>query len=294
MDSLEGFTRRRLASEGTELCVAVGGPEDAPPVCLLHGFPETHLMWHRVAPVLARRFRVVCPDLRGYGDSGKPQGGPGHVNYSKRAMALDVVELMGMLGHDRFRLVGHDRGARVSHRLAIDHPDRVEKLVLMDIVPSSTVYGTVNQQVATAYFHWFFLIQRTPLPERYLGLDPETFLRAFLRGLGPTADAFPEAVLREYLRVLREPAAIHAMCEDYRAGATIDLAHEAEDKAEGRRIAAPTLILWGSRGLVGKAYDVMAVWREICADARGRALDCGHFLPEEDPDGTLAALEGFL
>lgn len=289
---LEGFTRRRLATKGAEINVAVGG--EGPPLALLHGFPETHLMWHRVAPALAKRFTVVCPDLRGYGDSGKPPGGEGHANYSKRAMALDVVEVMAMLGHDRFRLAGHDRGARVAHRLAVDHPDRVEKLVLMDIVPSGTVYGTVNQLVATVYFHWFFLIQRAPFPERYIGLDPETFLRAFLRGLGPTGDAFPETVVQEYLRVLRDPAAIHAMCEDYRAGATVDLAHEAEDRKLGRRIAAPTLILWGRRGLVGTAYDVMAVWWEICADVRGGALDCGHFLPEEDPAGTLAALEAFL
>ena len=293
----DGFARRRVAASGAEISLVTGG--EGPPLLLLHGFPETHLMWHRVAPALAERFTVVAPDLRGYGDSGKPQntggqGGGDHAAYSKRAMAQDMVEVMEALGHRRFRLAAHDRGARVAHRLALDHPDRVEKLCLMDIVPSSVVYGTVTKQVATAYWHWFFLIQPQPLPEHYIGLDPEFLVRAALRGLSPGAEPVPDAVLADYCRCFRDPATIHAVCEDYRAGATIDLAHEAEDEAAGRRIACPTLFLWGSRGLVGRAYDPLAVWGRICTDLRGEALDCGHFLPEERPAEVLRALEGFL
>lgn len=292
---LQDFVSGTAAGDGTDIAYAVGG--SGPPLVMLHGFPQTHLMWHKVAPHLARRFNVVLPDLRGYGRSGKPATAPDlppHAAYAKRAMAADVVALMEGLGHERFRLVGHDRGARVAHRLAMDHPEGVERLCLMDIVPTRHFYDTVTQATATAYFHWFFLIQPAPFPERYLGHDPEFFLRAFLRGLGPTGDAFPETVIQEYLKPLRDPATIHALCEDYRAGATLDHRHEGEDAAAGRRIACPTLLLWGARGLVGRAYDPMEVWRPLCADLRGQALPCGHFLPEEDPDGTLAALEAFL
>ncbi|HYC04028.1 MAG TPA: alpha/beta hydrolase [Azospirillaceae bacterium] len=289
---MDGFAYRRIATSGTEINLAVGG--EGPPLLLLHGFPETHLMWHRVAPKLAERFTVVAPDLRGYGDSGKPAGGGDHADYAKRAMALDMVEVMAALGHERFRLVAHDRGARVAHRLAIDHPERVEKLCLMDIIPGSVVYGTVTRQVASAYWHWFFLIQPAPFPEHFIGLDPDYLVRSALRALSPGADPVPPEVLAEYLRVFRDPATIHAVCEDYRAGASIDCRHEEEDRTAGRRIACPTLVLWGSKGLVGRAYDPLKVWGEVCADLRGAALDCGHFLPEEAPDAVLAALDGFL
>jgi haloacetate dehalogenase len=299
MALLDGFTHHRIATGTVDIHVAQGG--EGPPLLLLHGFPETHAMWRTVAPDLAQRYTVVAADLRGYGDSDKPAdpGDTEHALYSKRAMAADMVAVMAALGHTRFRLAAHDRGARVAQRLALEHPERVERLCLMDIVPGSVVYGTVDQRVATAYWHWFFLIQPAPFPERLLGLDPDFALTSALRGLSPHAargesSPFPPAVVAEYLRCFRDPATLHAMCEDYRAGAGIDLAHEAEDRRLGRRIQCPTLVLWGRQGLVGRAYDPLAVWGEVCRDLKGESLDCGHFLPEERPQDVLRALLDFM
>ena len=286
----EGFRREFIQANGVDIHAVVGG--EGPPLLLLHGYPQCHVMWHKIAPALAERFTVVAADLRGYGDSGKPEGGAGHAAYSKRAMAQDQVEVMETLGFERFALVGHDRGARVSHRLALDHPERVERMALLDIAPTLTVFETVDQTVATVYYHWFFLIQPNGLPERLIGYDPDDYLRRKLTAWGAADDAFTDQAMAEYLRCFRDPATIHASCEDYRAAASIDLEHDRADA--DNRIACPLLVLWGAKGLVGRRYDVLGVWREKADSVSGQAIDCGHFLPEEKPDETLAALLDFL
>jgi haloacetate dehalogenase len=247
-------------------------------------------MWHRVAPVLAEQFTVVCPDLRGYGASSKPASDPAHAAYSKRATAQDLVEVMAELGHERFLLAGHDRGGRVAHRLALDHPERVRKLALLDIIPTYDVFHAVDQKVATGTYHWFFLIQPAPFPETLIGHDPDFFLRWHLRAWSAGRDDFfaPEAVAA-YVDAFRDPATVHATCEDYRAGATIDLEHDAADR--DRRIACPLLVLWGEKG---KPQDLAAIWRDRGTEVTGRALPAGHFLAEEVPAETAAALAEFF
>ena len=286
----EGFRREFIQANGVEIHAVIGG--EGPPLLLLHGYPQTHVIWHKIAPALAERFTVVATDLRGYGDSAKPPGGPGHEAYSKREMAADQVEAMAALGFERFALVGHDRGARVSHRLALDHPKRVERVAVLDIAPTRTVFETVDQTVATVYYHWFFLIQPNGLPEKLIGTDPDDFLQRKLTAWGADEDAFTDEAVAEYKRCFRDPAAIHGSCEDYRAAASIDLEHDRAD--EDARIGCPLLVLWGERGLVGRRYDVLNVWREKADDVRGQGIDCGHFLPEEKPQETLAALQEFL
>ena len=290
---LAGFVRRDVDASGARIHLAVAG--SGPPVLLLHGHPQTHLTWYRVAPRLVDAgFTVVAADLRGYGDSSKPPGGPDHAGYSKRAMARDQVEVMRALGFERFAVVGHDRGGRVAHRMALDHPGAVERLAVIDIAPTATMYARTDKEFATRYFWWFFLIQPFDLPERLIGLDPEYFLRRHLAGQTRPPGAASEAILQEYLRCYRDPATLHAICEDYRASASIDLEHDAADAAAGHRVAAPLLALWGARGTVGALYDVLETWREVAVDVRGRALDCGHTLQEELPDETAAELVGFL
>jgi haloacetate dehalogenase len=288
----DGFRSQRLSTGGPAIHARIGG--DGPPVLLLHGYPQSHVMWHRIAPKLAERFTVVCPDLRGYGDSGKPPGDPEHAVYAKRSMARDQVEAMAALGFERFALVGHDRGARVAHRLCLDHPERVERVALLDIVPTLTVFETAGQAVATGYYHWFFLIQPNGLPEHLIGLDPDYFLdRKLAHWSGAGAQFHPDAVA-EYKRCFRDTACIHATCEDYRAAASIDLAHDRDDRDRGRKVACPMLVLWGLKGFMERHYDVLATWREKAEDVRGHALPCGHFLAEEAPEETLAALLPFL
>ena len=283
-----GFQRRRIQTSGATIHTLVGG--NGPPLLLIHGYPQTHVEWHKIAPRLAERFRVVLTDLRGYGDSSKPEDGDGHANYSKRAMALDQLEVMRALGHDRFAVVGHDRGARVGWRLAVEHPDRISRLAVLDIVPLP--YSTMSREFATQYFHWFFLIQPAPFPETLIGNNAEFYLRSrFLRPSAGTGGITNEA-FAEYLRCFKDPATIHATCEDYRAGATIDLEHSNADGA--RRVTCPLLVLWGERGTVGRLYDVMKIWREHATNVMGAALPAGHFLPEEVPDQTLSALFSFL
>ena len=284
------FESRRLRVNDTEIFLRRGG--SGPPLLLLHGYPQTHAMWHPVASLLSERFTVICPDLRGYGDSGKPPSDQDHAPYSKRMMAADQVSVMEVLGFRHFQVVGHDRGARVAHRMALDHPDAVERLAVLDIVPTRDVFESADQHLATAYYHWFFLIQSHGLPEHMIGLDPEFYLRDKLRRWSRVPDAFSGEAVQEYLRCFRDPATIHATCEDYRAAATIDLAHDRAD--EERRVECPLLALWGSEGVVGQMYDVPAVWRRRARDVTGHALPCGHFVVEEAPDGTLAALERFL
>lgn len=257
---------------------------------LLHGYPQTQVEWRKIAPELAKNYTSVIPDLRGYGDSSKPPGGDKHVNYSKRALALDQVEVMEKLGFKQFAMVSHDRGARVGHRLALDHPDRLTKLVMMDICPTHYMYKTADRQFASAYFHWFFLILPAPFPETLIGNNVDAFLKVFMGPVMPKSIE-PDAYA-EYRRCFSDPATIHASCEDYRAAATIDLVHDEEDM--NKKISCPVLALWGANGIVGRKYDVLTVWRERAAQVSGKALPSGHWLTEEVPDETLAEVKRFL
>jgi haloacetate dehalogenase len=286
----DGFTTRDIETSGARIHCRIGGT--GRPVLLLHGYPQNHVMWHKIAPSLAARFTVVAVDLRGYGDSSKPPGGERHAAYAKRAMAQDMAELMSALGFERFAVVGHDRGARVTHRLALDHAARVERVVVLDICPTATMYAATNKEFATAYYHWFFLIQPFDLPERMIGADPDFYLEKKIQAAGRVGTVFTPEALAEYKRCFRRPETIHALCEDYRAAATIDLEHDAADAAT--KLAAPLLALWGARGVVGQQFDPIAAWREKAMDVRGRALDCGHFLAEERPEETLAEIGAFL
>jgi haloacetate dehalogenase len=281
-----GFAQRRIETSGASINLVTGG--SGPPLLLLHGYPQTHLMWRKLAPRFADEFTVVAPDLRGYGDSSKPPAGPDHVNYSKRALAQDQVEVMAALGFERFMVAGHDRGARVAHRLARDHPERVERLALLDIVPTLYRFETIDQKAATASYHWFFLIQPGGLPERLIGVEAEFFLRSMLR---PSAVFEPE-LFAEYLRCFSNPETIRATCDEYRAGASIDLVHDRADR--DRKLAMPLLVLWGERSSQGSGYDVLAVWRDHAENVSGRAIASGHFLPEEAPDDTYHALGNFF
>lgn len=288
MNFFPGFHRQSIQTSGATINVLIGG--SGPPVLLLHGYPQTHVEWRKIAPGLVKNYTVVIPDLRGYGDSSKPAGGEKHINYSKRSLALDQVEVMEELGFGQFSMVSHDRGSRVGHRLALDHPDRLTKLVTMDICPTDYMYKTVDRQFATAYFHWFYLILPTPIPETMIGNNVDIFLNAFMGAVMPKAIE-PEAYA-EYRRCFSDPAAIHASCEDYRAAATIDLVHDEADM--DKKVTCPLLVLWGANGIVGRKYDVLTVWRERATQVTGKALPSGHWLPEEVPAETLAEVERFL
>ncbi|GAA1700123.1 alpha/beta hydrolase [Fodinicola feengrottensis] len=286
----EGFGQRRIPTSGAEINVRVGG--SGPPLLLLHGFPQTHAMWHQIAPALAATHTVVVPDLRGYGDSSTPPGGDDHAGYSFRAMAADQVEVMRTLGHQRFAVVGHDRGARVTHRMALDHPEAVERLAMLDIVPTRHVYGHTDKRLATVYYHWFFLIQPDELPERLIGNDPIYYLHSALGSFGSGLDSYAPAALAEYERCFADPQTRHAMCEDYRAAATVDLEHDKADT--GRRVQQPTLVLWGAKGAVGALYEPLTVWRDYATNVRGHSIDAGHFLVEQQPDEVLTEIRAFL
>ena len=289
-DFFPGFERRRVETSGANINLVTGGR--GPPLLLLHGYPQTHLMWRKLAPRLATEFTVVVPDLRGYGDSSKPPSGPDSANYAKRALAQDQVETMQTLGFERFAVAGHDRGARVAHRLARDHPERIERLALLDIVPTLYRFETIDQKAATASYHWFFLIQPGGLPERLIGAEPEFFLRHSLGALLREPAVLEQEEFAEYLRCFKNPETIRATCDEYRAGATIDLIHDRADR--GRRITVPLLVLWGRRSSQGSGYDLLAVWRDHAETVSGQPIDSGHFLPEEAPDDTYHALRGFL
>jgi len=287
-----GFAHRRVRSSETEIDLVIGG--SGPPVLLVHGYPQTRAMWHKVAPDLARRFTVVAPDLRGYGASGKPPDGADSAAYSKRAMARDLVEVMAALGFPSFRLAGHDRGARVGYRLALDHPACVTRLVLLDIVPTYEQFSRVTRASALGSFHWYFLAQPRGFPERLIGHDPEFFLRHMLDTWCGTPGAFTVEAMAEYVAAFRDPAVVHATCEDYRAGATIDFALDEADLASGRRVECPLLVLWGDRGRPHKRTDVVETWKRWAADVRGEGLDCGHFIPEEAPAAVLERILAFF
>ena len=288
-----GFSPRRVTTdEGVEINALVGG--SGPPLLVLHGHPQTHVIWHRVASQLAERFTVVLADLRGYGDSSKPAGSADHGNYSKRVMARDMLRVMQSLGHERFAVLAHDRGARVAHRLAADHGDAVKRLVVLDIAPTLAMYSQTTEAFARAYWHWFFLIQRAPMPERLLEADPGAYVRELMgarhAGLGP----FDPRALDEYTRCLQQPGAAHALCEDYRAAATIDLEHDRADREKRLMLAMPLMVLWGAKGIVQRCFDPLAEWCKVAADVRGQAVDCGHYIPEEAPEQLLSIAVPFL
>jgi haloacetate dehalogenase len=288
----EGFRYVDVEVEpGMRVHAAVGG--EGPPVLLLHGFPQTHLMWHAVAAELAAEHTVVAADLRGYGESGVPAGGP--EAYSFRAMAGDQVALMARLGYERFAVVGHDRGGRVTHRMALDHPDAVQRAAVLDILPTTHVYDSVDQRLATAYYHWFFFIQPEPVPERLIAGDPVGYLHTLLGSWGGDLGHVTPAALAGYEQAFADPARRHAMLQDYRAGASVDLELDRADAAAGRLVSAPLLVLWGAHGVVGTGPDdVLDVWRTRAADVRGQPVDAAHFLAEEQPAQVLAALLPFL
>jgi haloacetate dehalogenase len=293
MTLIPGFETRDVEVDGVRIHVATGG--QGAPLLLVHGHPQTHSTWRDIAPTLAEQYTVIAPDLRGYGDSDRPASDAEHQPYSKRVMAADLVGLMRQLGHERFAVVGHDRGGRVAHRMALDHPDAVERLAVLDIAPTATMYARTNQDFATRYYHWFFFIQPEPLPERLIEGEPEFFLRAQLAGQSATEGVPAADIAEEYLRCYRLPGTAHAICEDYRASAGIDLVHDAADRDAGRRLTQPLLALWGEKGTVGALYDVLDTWRDVSsAGVTGAALNCGHMVQEEQPTATLDQLLPFL
>ncbi len=265
-----------------------------PPLLLLHGHPQTHAIWHKVAPRLAERFTVVACDLRGYGDSSKPQGAPDHANYSKRTMALDALAVMRSLGFERFRVLAHDRGARVAYRLALDHPQAVERMALLDIAPTLAMYEQTSEAFARAYWHWFFLIQPAPMPERLIEADPAAYVRDVMGKRSAGLAPFDPRALREYQRCLALPGAAHGICEDYRAAAGIDLEHDRLDRSAGRKLGMPLLALWGEQGVVGRCFDPLEEWKLVADDVQGGALPCGHYIAEEAPELLLRRVLPFL
>ncbi|MBA2692202.1 MAG: alpha/beta hydrolase [Rubrobacter sp.] len=283
----EGFESFDIATDGgATIRTLVGG--GGPPLLLLHGNPQTHVMWHEVAPRLAEEFTVVATDLRGYGDSSKPPTTADHAPYSKREMARDQISVMESLGFERFFVAGHDRGGRCAYRMALDHPERVLKLATLDIIPTFEAFQRADMKFGMGYWHWFFLAQPFDIPEHLISADPEWFL---LRG---RPDIFAPEASEEYKRCLRDPRTVHAICEDYRAGATMDYAHDEEDLRGGKKIECPVLALWGGRGNLEEWYDVLEIWREWADDVRGHPLDCGHFLAEEAPEETFTELRAFF
>ena len=289
---LEGFAKRNLEANGIRVRAAIGGK--GPPLLLLHGHPQTHVLWHKVAGRLADHFTVVATDLRGYGDSDKPEGAADHSNYSKRTMAQDQLDAMRSLGFDRFAVMAHDRGARVAHRMALDHPGAVARLVTLDIAPTLAMYEQTSFEFARGYWHWFFLVRPAPFPETLIRADPDLYLRSTIgarsAGLAPfTPDAYAE-----YLRCLTDPATAHGLCEDYRASVGIDLDHDRADRSDGRLVECEMLSLWGEHGVIGQCFDPPAEWRKAARDWRGRGLPCGHYIAEEAPDLLLEETLPFL
>ena len=263
-----------------------------PPLLLLHGYPQTHYMWHKVEPYFIKNFTVISTDLRGYGDSDKPLGNSNHSNYSKRTMAKDQISVMQQLGYEKFYLVGHDRGARVAHRLALDFPKAIIKLVLLDIAPTNTMYAKTDQDFATAYYHWFFLIQPYPLPEQLILGAPEYFLSHCLNAWSSDISQISKKAINEYLRCFCQKETIHGTCEDYRASATIDIVDDQDDSEN--KITSPLLVMWGNQGIIGKKYNVLEIWQSRANNVYTQSINCGHFLPEESPIQTYNAIFQFF
>jgi haloacetate dehalogenase len=292
-EMFKGFKSERIQTTGATINVVWGG--QGPPLLLLHGNPETHVMWHKIAPRLAEEFTVLAADLRGYGDSSKPEGGENHSNYSKRAMALDQVELMGHFGFEKFAVAGHDRGGRVGHRMALDYPQQITKLAVLDIVPTYDLLHRVTNEVATAFYHWFFLIQPSPFPETMIASNVEFYLK-YMMFRNMAHNEVPawmgHEAFAEYLRCYRDSATLHATCEDYRAGESIDMEHDEKDLK--RKITCPVLALWGKQGAVQRYFDVLSVWRERAVTVSGKPIAGRHFLPEESPNEVHSELRAFL
>lgn len=290
----KGFEHGSFEVNGVEIFARYGGRRDARPLLLLHGFPQTHAIWHRVAQHLKDEFFLVMPDLRGYGDSAKPPGLPDHANYSKRAMAQDMVELMSRMGFERFLLCGHDRGGRVAHRLALDHPGRVRKLCVIDVAPTLDMYEATNMAFARAYYHWFHLIQPYPVPETLIGADPQAYLRTLGGGNGWPPYFEPQAAA-EYERCFCTREGIHGACEDYRASAGIDLDHDRESRAAGQKIACDMLALWAKVGVIESLFKPLALWRAQCdGQVVGECMPAGHFIPEQLHLETARSLQAFF
>ncbi|PCH85009.1 MAG: alpha/beta hydrolase [Piscirickettsiaceae bacterium] len=293
---LDRFSYCRLTTQGAEINVASASPKDFSTkkhaLLLLHGYPQTHYMWHKIAPALRQYFHVICPDLRGYGDSSKPDSDETHAVYSKREMANDMVDVMRQMGHDSFFVAGHDRGARVAHRMALDYPDVVLKVAVLDIVPTLEMFDSIDQISATGYYHWFFLIQSNGLPEKMIGQDPDFYLLDKLERWSTTPNCFEKNAIDEYLRCFRHTSTIHATCEDYRAAASIDLEHDRADLE--KTLSCPLLVLWGENGIIGRHFDLLNIWQKRASNVTGHALNCGHFLAEESPDETLNSLLDFF
>lgn len=285
----EGFESRTVETADTSIFCRVGG--EGPPLLLLHGCPQTHVMWNKMAPNLARHFTVVAADLRGYGKSSKPAGLPSHENYSFRAMANDQVSVMAELGFKRFSAIGHDRGARVLHRMCLDHPNQIERVILLDILPTSYLYENTNTDFATSYWEWFFFTQDAPFPETTLFSNPEAFLRYELSELLDDG-IICDVVWNEYLSALSSFEAMHGMCEDYRAGATVDLRNDSLDA--GRKVETDLLLLWGKKNPIWERFHMIDVWKQFAARVRGHAIDCGHYLAEEAPGEVLSSAISFL
>ncbi len=284
--SFDGFTLTKVEVPGGSVRLRHGG--SGPPLLLLHGSPQSHFIWHVVGPAMAKRFTVICPDLRGYGGSHTPPATPDHAPYAKREMAKDIVAVMDHFGLDRFRLAGHDRGGRVAHRLAVDYPDRVEQLATLDIVPTIEHFERANMEFALGYYHWFWLAQAHPFPEVLINAAPEAWFHHHTNRSARPSSLFAPEALADYLAAARRPENISGMCEDYRAAATIDLVHDRESRAAGDKVRCPMLVLWGGKGAVAKWYDAPAIWRNYCTETIiGRAVDCGHYLPEEAPDAVI-------
>ena len=287
----QNFKKQVFSYNSISINYVIGG--SGPPLLLLHGYPQTYFIWHKIASELSEKYTVVASDLRGYGDSSKPNSDKKHESYSKRAMAKDQVKLMKHLGFDSFLVVGHDRGGRVGHRMALDYSGVVEKLVLMDIAPTYTMYKTTDMDFAKSYYHWFFLIQPVNIPETMIGANPEFYLNKKIRQWGKDSDAFTKTAFSEYLRCFT-PETIRASCEDYRASASIDLEHDQIDIDNNYKITCPVMVIWGAKGYVGNKYDIIAEWKKWSKDVRGHDLPCGHYLAEEAPNETLKALLSFL
>lgn len=293
VDLLAGFSTRDVdVAPGVHIHVRTGG--QGAPLLLLHGHPQTHAIWHRVAPALAERHTLVLADLRGYGASGKPAGDAEHLNYSKRTMARDLLQVMHTLGHARFDVLAHDRGARVAHRLALDHAHAVRRLVLLDIAPTLAMYEQTTEAFARAYWHWFFLIQPAPLPERLIAADPAAYVRDVMGRRSAGLAPFDPRALAAYEHALAQPGTAHGICEDYRASAGIDLVHDRADREHGARLTMPLLALWGEQGVVHRCFDPLAEWRRVADDVRGSALPCGHYIAEEAPGALLQAVLPFF